>query len=184
MHTDKWPRPPRQRRSLVRRITYAVLAVFGALVIIAIITGALSGPPPPAHSGAVTPSLTPTPRTSSAVPLAKSPQQKFEAWHSGPGWADFQAVHHELPRFDAATQSGNEPLTEVDGTVLARDARVAARHPAPVATGAYTRAMTDFARAGQDASTGDFTDAAAWFNQATENEHAVGAAWNRLSAGT
>jgi hypothetical protein len=178
MHTVKPPRPPRQRRSLARRVTYTVLAVLGALVIIAIITGALSGPPAPARPAAVTPS----PRTSSAVPLVQSPQQKFEAWHSGPGWADFQRVHHELPRFDAATQSGNEQLTEADGALLARYARVAARHPAPVATGAYTRAMTDFARAGQAASRGDFTDSAAWFNQASENEHAAGAAWNRLAA--
>lgn len=71
-----------------------------------------------------------------------------------------QTVQSDLTAIGTDASNQDASALESDGSTLATDAQTAALDPPPIDSSDYTAAMTDCVTAGNDASNGDFTDAA------------------------
>ncbi len=96
-----------------------------------------------------------------ATPHAPTMAQRVTAWYAGPGGNNFQTVRADIDVLALDADNNDVTGVEADAGQLTYDATLAASTPPPVTPDLYSRAMTDYAHAGQLASGGDFTDSAA-----------------------
>lgn len=169
------PFPPRHRR------WPRVLVAAAAFVVAVGIAGGLTSHPaqkPAAHSTAAPAVTASTPVISASAPASPQPAASapaapaaaapdyaaaVNAWNSGQGGADFQAVRADLSQIQADGQNYDLAAVEADGPQFTADAEAAMKDPIPLDKQGrtdYVLAMGSYSFAGIEASQGSISQAA------------------------
>jgi hypothetical protein len=143
--------------------------IIGGTVVVAIGITAISLAAGGGHKAATAPAPrnTPSAVATTNTPEAATGSGSVLTWITGPGYDNLLAVKTDVSNVSQDASAQDVAAVEQDGAQLTRDANAAAGTPPPIGTAEYSAAMRQYAAAGTDMQSDDFTSATRHLNQGT-----------------